>query len=115
MFDRKPGGEYTNAEIKAKYLRHIAHMCRYWEHESRAPTNREKLEGLAFSILSMLDGCTILPGVTMIARGTEEDMEFHQENGSRWYPVVGEELMDTPHDFGGALHEQINQYFEEMK
>lgn len=48
--------EYTPEEVRAMFLQHIRTLVTYWERVPQAPTAREKLEGLAFSILVTLEG-----------------------------------------------------------
>ena len=112
MFDTNTSGEYTKSEVRDQYLRHIAQLCKHWETESRAVSTKEKLEGLAFSILSMLDGSTMLPGCMIIPMSTTYDVEFYQENGSRWYAITPENKEFEQLDIGGSLHEQFFSYTE---
>ena len=90
---------YTREEVQEKFLEHIRDLIDYWEEEARAKTSREKLEGLAFSILTALDGCAAaLPGFEVKAIGTEEDIEYFEEIDENYYPIDGE-------DIAGNLHE----------
>lgn len=92
---------YTREEIQEQFLDHVRNLVDYWESESRTKTSREKLEGLAFSILSALDGsAAALPGFEVKAIGTEEDIEFFKENDENYYPIDGE-------DIAGNLHEKF--------
>ena len=52
----KEARELTTDEMKTHFLNYIHDLVDYWEHEDRAPTTKDKLEGLAFSILSTIDG-----------------------------------------------------------
>lgn len=92
---------YTKEEVREEFLEYIRGLVDYWEYESRAKTSKEKLEGLAFSILSALDGCAAaIPGFEVKAIGTEEDIEFYKKNEENYYPLEGE-------DIAGCLHEHF--------
>jgi len=51
--------ELTGDEVRDIVLDQIWEMVDYWNEESRATDPRDKLSGLAFSILAMLDGSNI--------------------------------------------------------
>ena len=90
---------YTKKEIQEQFLESIRNLVDYWEMESRAKTSREKLEGLAFSVLTLLDGeHGDMPAFEVKAIGTEEDIKYFKENDENYYPVDSE-------DIAGALHE----------
>lgn len=113
MIDRTPGGEYTTKETREQFLQHIANMVGYWERETRAPSSKEKLEGLTHSILCMLDGCSGgMPGFVILPICTEDDREYLQEEGGRWHPVIDFTEVEK-YDVGGSLHEELHHYFKE--
>lgn len=92
---------YSKEEIEDNFLAHIHTLVDYWENESRTKTSKEKLNGLAFSILSMLDGCSgEMPGFEVKAIGAKEDIEFFLQTGQDYYPLEGE-------DIAGSLHEKF--------
>ena len=102
--------EYTEKEVREKVLKQIAVMVNYWLNESRTPDTKEKLEGLAFSICSMLDGCNLdIPGFIVAPLGHEEDIQYYKDKGENYYPVNRES--DVKCDIGGCLHELIGRYF----
>lgn len=75
--------EVSNDELRQEFIDQIKVYVRYWEKLSDQ-TSSEKLEGLAFSILVMLDGESSLPPFAV---------RPIDENGKE-----GD-------DIGGALHE----------
>lgn len=100
MSDNTPR-EYTAEETRDKFLKHVHALVDYWENESRAPTSRAKLSGLAFSIMSALDGGTLgLPGFIVVTNPCDSDKEYHRDNGENWFPA-GADL--------GVLHEFYHQ------
>lgn len=81
-------------------LDHIAAMVRYWLNESRTPSAAEKLDGLAFSFLTMIDGDSgFMPAFDLIPGPHEDDQEDSRSEGENWWPE-GVNISD------GSLHEQ---------
>ena len=79
--------EKTVEEVQQDLLEHIWYMIEYWEKDNRALTLRDKLEGLAHSILAALDGCSMaLPGFAIIPNPHPDDKQYYIENGEDWYP-----------------------------
>lgn len=92
---------YTVEEAREKFLECCQSLVNYWENESRATTSREKLEGLMFSILSMLDGCNgEMPAFLVIPHPHESDEEYHKKRGEKYY---------VREDIGGCLHEEYSR------
>ncbi len=100
--------QYTIEECREMLLKKIWQYIRYWEKEERAPTVREKLEGLAFGILVILDGGTPdIPGFAIIPKPHEDDKEYLKDEGQNWWPPFEQE---NKNDIGGALHEDFKRY-----
>jgi hypothetical protein len=98
---------FTDEEVTEKFLTHIWGLIHYWENESRQPKVHEKLTGLAFSILSAIDGCNAsLPGFSLIPAPHKDDEQYRKERGYNWYPYSGE----LKHDIGGSLHDQLYKF-----
>lgn len=101
----------TVEEARYLFMKHVADCVNYWDKESRTPDTREKLEGLAFSILTMLDGCSMgLPGyeVRPLSKNPD-DTQYAIENGFDYYPeesydIIGDKV---------ALHEIFHQYMRD--
>ena len=109
----------TEEEVRTRLLKHIWGSIRYWENESSKPSAREKLEGLAFSILSSLDGSSpSLPKFIVAPDPHPEDKKFSASNGINWW-IDDEAKRDKSHywpincdadiscDIAGALHESF--------
>lgn len=98
--------EYTREEVRNQVLDHVWHVIEYWLKEERQPEARQKLEGLAHSILTMLDGGTALPGFIVAPAGHEENEEFHRSHHEDWFPYNGDKAQEAVKcDIGGSLHE----------
>lgn len=97
---------WTEDEVRDKFLQHVAVMTRYWERESRVTTAREKLEGLAFSILAALDGSSAaIPGFVVAPAPHKDDRAFHIGEGENYYPKAPK----VECDIAGGLHELIHK------
>ena len=91
---------YTEKEVREHFLNHVRNMIRYWHGETQATTTLDKMEGLAFSILSCIDGCSMaLPGFKMTPNPDKSDKQYSIDNGENWYP--------TNIDIAGSLHDQL--------
>ena len=100
--------EYTTEEVRKKVINHIWMMIDYWEHDSRAPTTRRKLSGLAHSICAMLDGCSGgIPAFVVAPIPHPSDKEFHKDEGENWFPE--NDTSNIKCDIG-PIHEYLYQY-----
>ena len=101
--------ERTIEEVREEFLRRVWAYVRYWENESRAVATRGQLEGLAFSMLVLLDGGSgFFPGCLLVPNPHPEDKEYNRENGENWYPQPPQDVEMC--DIGGALHESLRHY-----
>ena len=95
--------EKTLEEMQKEFLNYIHGLVDYWYKESRTPDNREKLEGLAHSILTAIDGMTFgLPAYTLIPIMAEGDKEFYMSQDENYYP--------TDVDIAGNLNDLFFNY-----
>lgn len=91
--------ELTPDEMKQEFLDYIHALVDYWEHEDRAPTIKDKLDGLAFSILNAIDGGSAeLPAYALIPLGNPDDIEYCQKQGRNYYPEETEDIAGSLHD-----------------
>jgi len=101
--------EYTREEVKEKFLKYIWGLIEYWEKETNRSDLRKQMEGLAFSILVLLDGGSIvLPGFIVCPYPAPEDKDYCKDQGCNWFPESHELLPKC--DIGGGLHEWFNKY-----
>jgi hypothetical protein len=66
-----------------------------------------RFEGLAFSLLVILDGGTDLPGFKLSPDPHPSDKEFNQKRGENWFP--------KDCDIAGELHELFRNFKPEGK
>ena len=88
---------YTEEEVRDQFMQQVAATAVYWatlkpNPNSPFPENRreltavERCNGLAFSIMSLIDGCTMsLPGINLSVQPHEDDKEFCQKIGENWF------------------------------
>lgn len=94
--------QMTDDEVRAAFLRHVWTMIDYWAADRRTPDTRDKLAGLAFSILTAIDGFSMaLPAFTLAPDPHPDDAAFHAANGVDWYPPGP----DVEHNIAGGLHD----------
>lgn len=119
--DSSESREYTQEEIRKKFLKHLSMMVDYWaDIPSKDPclpdlpekTTRDRLEGLAFSFLTMLDGSSMnLPAMEIVLTPHPEDKAYAKEVGDNWYPQPAEKFEDCITVHGGSmLHEMWNDF-----
>lgn len=106
--------QHTQKEMQDFFLHHLWQVVRYWEKVEDSPlphnnftitpkTVAERLEGMAFSFLAMLDGsCMDLPSFEVYPSPHPEDKEFHREEGENWWACEEDEISIHGQD---ALHE----------
>lgn len=77
---------YTTEEVRDMYLNHMRVLVNYWHNESRCETERERMEGLVFSILVMLDGGSAsLPSVDLCLSPHPTDKEYLTSIGEKHF------------------------------
>ncbi len=92
---------FTKVEAKDAFLTHIRALIDYWSRVD-GQNEKEKLSGLAFSILNIFDGTTIaLPAMDIVLRPHKSDKQFCKENGENWW-VAGMVINDE-----ATLHEEF--------
>ena len=75
----------SKEKVREEYIDHIRYLVEYWS-ELPFKTYKERCEGLAFSILVMLDGCSAgLPSVDLVLAPHPEDKQFHIDEGEDYY------------------------------
>lgn len=101
--------EKTVEEIRNEFLNHIASLVEYWDKTGK--NKKDALEGLAFSIMSTLDGTSIgIPSFIVAPLPHSDDKQYHINNNEDFYPQNDEEKING--DIAGSLHELIGKYFK---
>lgn len=91
MTDQTEPRALTEEELRDMLLDHVRALSKYWAElpvldkaTGRELTAFDRCEGVAFSILSCLDGCSYLPAFDLVAQPHEDDKEFHRAEGENW-------------------------------
>lgn len=97
--------EYTDKEFRENFIEKILSLVDYWETvEGKGnKTTKDRLEGLAFSILSTMDGSGDLPRFIVAPNPHMDDKEYHKDQDESWY--VENFKSDVNCDIGGTLHD----------
>lgn len=98
--------EFTADEVRRQFVEHIHRMIDYWDGTDN-PT-REKLEGVAFSILVALDGSTgALPAFVVAPLPHPDDKQYLVGNGENYYAQNDESSVNC--NISGCLHEAFSE------
>lgn len=77
--------ELTETEARRAFLIQVRDSVDYWT--KRASGKREALDGLASTILSLIDtGSLDLPAFLLMPASTEDERLMQMERGQNWFP-----------------------------
>ena len=97
--------EKTIREVRGEFISHIKHLTKYWN-EVKNKDCKEKLDGLAFSILAMLDGSSAdICGFVVAPCPHEDDKQYNIDNGNDYYPENDSAMINC--DIAGSLHDEF--------
>lgn len=101
MPDKPTPRAYTAEELRNNVLNHVRLMVEYW---ATLPGLDEhaRCDGVAFSILTMIDGSADQPPMALVALSSDEDKQYSVEKGENWVEhgtVINDDVM---------LHEEYN-------
>ena len=92
---------YTAEEVQDKFLTEVEHAVSYWSNSNPEMELDERLQGLTYSIMSLIDGSHMeLPGFKLIPSIHPADKQQALDMGLDYYEEV---------DIAGTLHEVIFQ------
>jgi hypothetical protein len=87
--------ELTNDEVRERFLKHVAAIVEWWDKETKVTNTREKLEGVALSILALIDGSNIdLPKFVLAPDPHPDDKAYRQRHDEDWFPGCPEVKTD---------------------
>ena len=97
-----PPREYTKEEVREKVYDHFRMLINYWD--TQGSTRRDAIDGVVFSIMSMIDGCAgNMPAFIFAPDPHPDDADFRRDGGENWYPENYNN--HTNCDLSGGLHE----------
>jgi len=76
--------ERTVDEVREEFISEIKVTARYWA-GLKDKRDIERCEGVAFSILSIIDGSSCLPAFDLLVAPHETDKQYHIDNGEDYY------------------------------
>lgn len=95
--------EKTVEQVRDEFVTNVKNMVDYWA-KVDVDTTKERLEGVAFSIMSALDGCAMaLPPFIVSPLAFEEEKKEAIDNDDDYYPV--NDGSTTSCDISGSLHD----------
>lgn len=85
----------SKEEMRELFLDQIRVICDYWANESRQEDIKGKIDGAAFSMLNMFDGCSggFPCAVDLVMRPHEDDKQFNIDGGDD-YVLDGQVIND---------------------
>ena len=96
----------TKEEVTTAFLRAVRGCITYWLKEAREPSTKGKLEGLAHSMLVIIDGGHgEMPAFVLAPLPAKEDKEFCRSEGRNWYPQNHDSNVKC--DIAGELHSGV--------
>lgn len=94
--------QFTEQEVRDKFLELVWSYISYWQ-ELPDKTCNEKVEGLAFSILVILDGESELPAFIVAPDPHPSDKKYLKGKGLNWFPENHRARVAC--DISGGLHD----------
>jgi len=76
--------EKSKEEVRDEFLANIKNISFYWANQKNT-TDKEKCEGVAFSILTLIDGCSNMPSIDLMLQPHEKDKEYCISNDENYY------------------------------
>lgn len=76
---------YSEEEARDMFLKKIKYITNFWSnYELRS--NKEKCEGVAFSILALIDGCSVdFPAINMFLAPHPDDKQYFIDNDEDYF------------------------------
>lgn len=82
MSDPRP---YTPEEMRNEFIKIVQTIVNYWAYKACCENDLAKCRGVAFSILSLLDGNNVyFPGTEITIRPHPQDAEYNKKMGNNW-------------------------------
>ena len=97
---------YTKEETRDAFLSHLSSIVRYWARPDLSETHtiEERLDGLAFSMLTAIDGSIMShPAVNLSMDPHDDDLDYHIQLGEKFF--TDQVFNDDVH-----LHDMWNDY-----
>jgi hypothetical protein len=100
--------EKTTEEVRTEFLQHIRGAVNYWANLKGEHTIEDRCEGVAFSILVAIDGCSSgLPAFILAPIPHESDKQFSIDNNENYFPENHESNVKCDIGTLGELHHKF--------
>lgn len=100
--------ELTKEEVQYEFITYIKELVNYWD-SVETKSSKEKLNGLAFSILTALDGESAnLPAFIVAPEPHKDDKTFREKQGKNYYPENQSDSVKC--NISGNLHSSFGDY-----
>ncbi|MGE3538801.1 MAG: hypothetical protein AB7N91_15385 [Candidatus Tectimicrobiota bacterium] len=87
---------YTADEARAIFLREVKALAEYWGHLA-GKSQQEVADGVAFSLLALLDGAAMdFCAVDILLKPHPDDTAYQQDQGAPWF--------EAGQNIAGSLH-----------
>lgn len=97
--------EFTEEETREAFLNHIRELVDYWDTADKE-TTKEKLNGLAFSILVALDGEAVsLPAFILAPSPHKDDKQYRIDSKDNYYAENHDSNVKC--NISGSLHNEF--------
>lgn len=106
---------YTTEECREMVLDCVRYLVDYWDSVADDPslsprTQHDRMSGLAFSILAMLDGSnSSLPGFIVAPIPSPDSRKYPLEPGEKYWPENHKLEKKINSDIAGHLHDDFYQ------
>ena len=76
----------TQEEVKQEFIDAVRSVVWFWSEQSSATSRKDLCEGVAFSIMSIIDGVSgSFPcSLDLVCRPHEDDKDFDISEGEKW-------------------------------
>ena len=102
--------ELTPEEIRMMVVNHVHGIVDYWDKVENKDT-REKLDGVAFSILSMFDGSVPHIPPFIVAPATDKEWKKHFiAEGMDYFPNNYKVFRKVQGNISGSLHDEYSAF-----
>lgn len=76
---------YSEKEVRDMFLKKIKSITNCWSNYE-AKSNKERCEGVAFSILALIDGCSVgFPAINMLLAPHPDDKQYFIDNDEDYF------------------------------
>jgi hypothetical protein len=83
--DNSTSRAYTAEEAREMFLNQVRAYAEYWA-ELPGKTDKERCDGLAFSLMNIFDGTSAgLPALDIVARPHPADKPYHIDEGTNYF------------------------------